>query len=171
MNGTEHTEDGNEEQGCAKAESAEARELREQMLFIEMFNNQQTEVHQTALNKGWWDSSDDFRTATALIREHVPDGASKEQALEAVFNLGKRNDGEMLCLMHSELSEALEALRHGNPPDDKCPEFDSLTVELADVLIRMMDFAEYHRLPLARAVIAKMDMNRGRPHMHGGKRF
>ena len=33
----------------------------------------------------------------------------------------ERNDGEMIALMHSELSEALAALRHGNPPDDKVP--------------------------------------------------
>jgi len=54
---------------------------------------------------------------------------------------GERNEGELIALMHSELSEALEAIRKGNPPDDKIPEFTGVEAELADVIIRIMDFA------------------------------
>ena len=43
-----------------------------------------------------------------------------------------RNDGEVLALIHCEVSEALQALRDGNPPDHHCPKFSSLEVELAD---------------------------------------
>lgn len=80
-----------------------------------------------------------------------------------------RNDGEMIALMHSELSEALEALRHGNPPDDHIPEFTGTEAEFADVIIRIMDMAAARGLRLPEALIAKMEYNRTRPYKHGGK--
>ena len=78
-----------------------------------------------------------------------------------------RNDGECIALMHSELSEALEALRHGNPMDKHCLGFDSLTVELADCIIRIFDYAGFKGLRLAEAIITKAEFNKTRPHKHG----
>ena len=78
-----------------------------------------------------------------------------------------RNDGEAIALMHSELSEALEALRHGNPPSEHIPEFSGLEEELADELIRIFDFCGGNRLRLGEAVIAKMKFNAGRGFRHG----
>lgn len=78
-----------------------------------------------------------------------------------------RNDGEAIALMHSELSEALEALRAGNPPDDKVPEFSGAEAELADTVIRILDFAAGRGYRLGEAVIAKMAYNETRPHRHG----
>ena len=42
-----------------------------------------------------------------------------------------------IALMHSELSEALEAVRIGNPSSEKIPEFSLLEEELADVILRI----------------------------------
>lgn len=83
----------------------------------------------------------------------------------------ERNDGEMIALMHSELSEALEYIRRGNPNDDHCPEFNGAVVEFADVIIRIMDTCHAKGWPLAEAIVAKHEKNVSRPYKHGGKAF
>ncbi len=84
---------------------------------------------------------------------------------------GDRNEGELIALMHSELSEALEAIRKGNPPDDKIPEFTGVEAELADVIIRIMDLAAAKGYRVGEAVVAKINYNKNRPYKHGGKKF
>ena len=82
------------------------------------------------------------------------------------------NDGEMIALMHSELSEALEVLRNDRRAmDDKIKSMPALVVELADVVIRIMDFTAHYNLPLAHAILEKHIYNVGRPYKHGGKKF
>lgn len=82
-----------------------------------------------------------------------------------------REDGTLIALMHSELSEALEAARHGNKASDHIPEFSGIEEELADVVIRAMDFCQAKSYRLSEAIEAKIEFNSSRPTMHGGKKF
>lgn len=78
-----------------------------------------------------------------------------------------RPDAIGIALMHSELSEALEAIRHNNPPDDHIPEFSGVEAEFADVIIRIMDTSKARGYRVAEAIIAKMAYNANRPYKHG----
>lgn len=89
----------------------------------------------------------------------------------------KRNDGEMIALMHSELSEALEGVRK-DKQDDHLPHLKSVDVELADLLIRVFDYCHRRKINLGSAFIQKNVYNAHRPDhkpenrlKKGGKKF
>lgn len=71
------------------------------------------------------------------------------------------NMGEKIALCHSELSEALEALRMG---DD-----DNFKEELADTVIRIFDLCGYLKIDLETEIIEKHKKNLQRPAKHGKK--
>ena len=73
----------------------------------------------------------------------------------------KRNFGEVIALMHSELSEALEADRK-SLKDDKLPHRDGREVEFADTIIRILDTAAAHCMDIAGAFIEKNRFNKER---------
>lgn len=68
----------------------------------------------------------------------------------------------MLALIHSEVSEALEAFRHND--------IVNFREEMADVLIRVLDCIVAFDPDFDATVAAKMEKNKGRGEKHGGKR-
>lgn len=91
-----------------------------------------------------------------------------KNAVDRGFWDNERNEGELIALIHSELSEGLEALRK-DLDDDKVPEFKGIEAELADAVIRIMDYAEGYNYRVVEAIEAKMIMNKTRERMHGKK--
>lgn len=89
----------------------------------------------------------------------------------------QRNKGELLCLIHSEISEAMEGERK-DLMDDKLPHRKMAEVELADTLIRILDYAAGFGYDISGAVYEKLQYNTTRQdHLHesrklaGGKKW
>lgn len=73
-----------------------------------------------------------------------------------------RNVGEMIALIHSEISEAMEGHRKRNAPDDHLPERAAIEVELADAVLRIADLAGYLGIDIGGALIEKWAFNANR---------
>lgn len=69
---------------------------------------------------------------------------------------------QKLCLIHSEVSEAMEGDRK-NLMDDKLPHRPMREVELADAVIRIFDLAGAYNMDLGGAIAEKMAFNAQRP--------
>ena len=93
-----------------------------------------------------------------------------------------RNIPELLALIHSEVSEALEAYRIKgkdglgdtwySPPTKEgsySGKPEGFTVELADVIIRIADLCAEFNLDLEQALVEKMTYNKTRSYRHGNK--
>jgi len=91
--------------------------------------------HSASVSAGWWTNRD---------------GTSFKDNPLAFSN--------KLCLIHSEISEAMEADRKGLM-DDKLPHRSGVEVELADAVIRIFDLAGAYSLDLGSAIAEKMAFN------------
>jgi len=108
----------------------------------------QDACHSASRAAGWWT---DLATGQDLAAE-----------MRAGTRLGKALAAEKLCLIHSEVSEAMEGHRKGLQ-DDKLPHRSMIEVELADAVIRIADLAGALGLDLGGAIAEKLAFNAQRP--------
>jgi NTP pyrophosphatase (non-canonical NTP hydrolase) len=141
-----------------------------------MLNELAEEIHQIGVEHGFWDTT-----------EVQINGTGAGVRIE-------RNFAEVLALIHSEVSEALEAWRDGMPINVSFSQHKDGTVcrddemcgselgtsdptkpigvpsELADIIIRVLDVCGKEKIDIEQAVRLKVNYNKTRPYLHGRKR-
>lgn len=122
---------------------------------VEMLDNLANDLHASSYNAGWWH-----------------DQETGECKLDDIFYQTSK-----LLLIHSEVSEATEGLRR-DISDDKLPQYSMEAVELADVVIRSLEYCAAKQIPIGEIIKEKMKFNHVREDhkvenrvKSGGKKF
>jgi NTP pyrophosphatase (non-canonical NTP hydrolase) len=102
-------------------------------------NQLSDEIHEWSRGHGFWD------------HEKI-DCAGFDQARNPSIAL------EKIALMMSELAEAVESERDGDTNTEE---------ELADTIIRILDFCGWRGYQIEDAILRKVDVNKTRPYKHG----
>lgn len=121
----------------------------------QVLNNYAKIIYLSNVQKGFWADLDEIYESYALLAE---DGVI--DSIEKAFRAQK------LALIHSEISEALEADR-ADLKDDKLPQYDGLWVELADGIIRILDLCGRYRVDIGTVIKDKLEYNKSRAYKHG----
>lgn len=101
-------------------------------------------IHQYAKDKGWWDK--------------------------------ERSFGDICTLFTCEVSEAYEAWRDGHGltevyyESEKPTKPEGIPIELADIIIRILDFCKWAGIDIQAIMAEKHRYNLTRAYRHGGKR-
>ena len=108
--------------------------------FVDDINYFKDVVHKNAVNKGFYDEPPTFP--------------------------------ELIALIHCELSEALQDYGNNAEIDeityDNKP--DGIPIELADVILRVLDLCGHYNIDIGAALIKKYKYNLTRPYRHGDKK-
>tara|TARA_Y100000310_G_scaffold127207_1_gene126250 strand:- start:865 stop:1392 length:528 start_codon:yes stop_codon:yes gene_type:complete len=105
----------------------------------------QEAIHTYACDKGWWDNDE-------------------------------RTFGDLCTLFTSEISEAYEEYRNGHEVtetyfnEDKPGKPEGVPTELADCVIRILDYCQRVGIDLQAIMARKHAYNQKRPYRHGNKR-
>lgn len=118
--------------------------------FVFLFHLAQRGAFDVNTLNGWWDD-----------RNTLIETSPRMTPLVVIGCLG---------LVHTEVSEAIEAVRkHDFATWGDAKTKDTLVRELAGTIVRCMDLAERFEMPLAEAIVEEIKANAERGFRHGGK--
>jgi NTP pyrophosphatase (non-canonical NTP hydrolase) len=161
-----------------------------------LLNKLRDEIHQNAKAHGWWENEFTEQEITEVWARLSATPGLRDRVVSKMKE--QRSFGDIIALCHSELSEALEEHRNGHKPTEvyyscvnlgcvlndsgrcnkhleksaecyKEPKLEGIPIELADCIIRILDYCGKEGIDIEEAISIKHEYNKTRPYKHGGK--
>lgn len=122
------------------------------------------EIHQNAIAHGWWEEERKFPEIAALIHSEI------SEALEEYRNGHETEEIYYSCRCakngHCPSQHDIATICKGQKPKP-----EGIAAELADVIIRVLDFTASEGIDIEAVIMAKHEYNKSRPYRHGGKKI
>lgn len=113
------------------------------------------EVHQNAIDHGWWDEPRSFGEVIALCHSEL------SEALEE-YRAGRPME---------YVDEIETVTRITDPSQFNGRKPEGIAVEMSDCIIRILDWCGKSGLDIDRIIREKHEYNKTRPYRHGGKKI
>lgn len=129
-----------------------------------MLNEIKREIHKNAVAHGWWDKEKSFPEIIALIHSELSEALEedRERRPHIYFVVERKQaDGKIIPEMRTDWGDGSF--------DGQKPE--GVGIELADAIIRILDYCEHAGIDIDAAIRMKHEYNKTRPYMHGGKAY
>jgi NTP pyrophosphatase (non-canonical NTP hydrolase) len=127
------------------------------MTFVQAFTELQEDAAAINRKNGFTDRDELLARLKTFLEAHY-----RDEFLPILDEYKLARTGLKIALIMGELGETLEAVRKNLGPDLHIPNFTSEEAEVADAVIRLMNYAADRKLRLADAIFAKNEYNRNR---------
>lgn len=116
------------------------------------------EIHDNALAHGWWDEQRSFAEVMALCVSELAEALEEDRAVKPMVYYNC--DGHVCDLLECVTCDTCGE-RNDKP--------EGIAVEMADCIIRILDWAGRAGVDMEQIILAKHEYNKGRPYKHGKK--
>lgn len=134
-------------------------------------NELSKEVHENAVNHGFWEENRGFGEVIALIHSELSEALEEHRNgfwPTEIYSVCEK------CREHLELNHLDDGMAYWDSEGECCccntthkPE--GIPIELADCIIRILDFCGKEKIDIEEAIKIKHEYNKTRPYKHGKK--